>query len=399
MPLILDRRDTLTGPGLHLFIAGVSAYEFLPGSGSGVQAEKTFGLKQLTATAATAWLVWKKLEALDAAKRLRLPLATVHLLLSPSATEVAKHPELEGLTPRCTRRNFSRDAKAWRTCATASNDDATLFYFAGHGVQRRQQDAVLLMDDFGDPDEASLTNCVDVHDLFNGMAPPQDVAASIARRQMYFVDACRMPSGEFQQNEWMRVPSLWDVGLSGVDDRVAPKFYATIPGASAFAVGGEQTLFSFALFEALDRLAATGPKAGEAEQRWRVTAASLRPAVEQALAKVADQHRGEQQFTTDGALDDQPIAFYDKPPDVDVVVTIEPETALPFCELDVLTARNKPHSSLAPIAPHPVKLQLAPGVWGFRARIKENPPQPFEEFFEFVKVELPSFPLVAKVKP
>ena len=396
MPLILDRRDIIDGPGLHVFIAGVSAYEFLPG-GSTVEAEKTFGLRQLTATAATAWLVWKKLEKLNERNLLRVPIVTAHLLLSPSATEVAKHPAMKGVAARCTRRNFGIDAQAWRRCASRGNDDATLFYFAGHGAQRRQQDAVLLMDDFGDPAGASLTNAVDVHDLYNGMAPPQDVAASRARRQMYFVDACRMPSGEFQQNEWMRVPSLWDVVLPGVDDRVAPKFYATIPGASAFAVGGEQTLFSFALFEALDRLAATGPKREDANQRWRATAASLRPAIEQALAKVADQHGGEQQFTTDGALDDLPIVYYEKPPDVDVVVSIDPDAALPFCELDVLTPRFQVERSVAPIDPHPVEIQLPPGVWGFRARIKENPPQPFHEFLEFMKVELPRFPVVAKV--
>lgn len=398
MALILDRRDQLSGPGLHVFIAGVSHYEFLP-DGSDVEAEKTFGLRQLSSTATTAWLVYQRLLALDGRGLLRLPIATVHLLLSPSAAEADKEPALKTVA-RCNRRHFVRDAKSWRTCASASDEDMTFFYFAGHGVQRRQKDSVLLLDDFGDPDAGgTLANAVDVQHLYAGMAPPSDAAAQIARRQMYFIDACRMPSGEFQQNEWMDVLPLWDVALSGPDNVIAPKFYATIPGAKAFAVGGQQTLFSLALFEALDRLGAVGPRSAGGDRRWRVTAASLRPAIETSLAAFAAKHNGEQQFTTDGALDEEPIAFFEQPPPVDVEIRIDPDAAVTLCGLEILTSKQKPFRTIDPIAPHPARLQLEPGVWGVRAVVKNPPQPPYDDFIEFLEIRLPRAEVTARVLP
>ena len=56
----------------------------------------------------------------------------------------------------------------------------TIFYFAGHGVQRTQRDAVLLLDDFGAPGGESLANTVDANHLFDGMVPPPNFAERCA---------------------------------------------------------------------------------------------------------------------------------------------------------------------------------------------------------------------------
>src|SRR4051794_1449431 len=95
MTLLFDQRDQLQGrPGLHALIAGASFYRHLPGGG-GAPAEKTYGLKQLSSTALTAYRVYQWI--LQRKDQLPVPLATVRLLLSPSQAELDAEPGMKGL--------------------------------------------------------------------------------------------------------------------------------------------------------------------------------------------------------------------------------------------------------------------------------------------------------------
>src|SRR2546422_10325560 len=100
MTLIFDNRANLQGkPGLHALIAGVSAYPHLP-AGTGTPAPDSFGMQQLSSTALSAYKMYRWLEGWQ--NRLRIPLATCRLLLSPSQDEATVEPRLSGLAEACT---------------------------------------------------------------------------------------------------------------------------------------------------------------------------------------------------------------------------------------------------------------------------------------------------------
>ena len=392
MTLILDRRDELHGaPGIHAFICGVSFYHHIPG-GDGAPAKKPFGLKQLSSTATTGWLFHQWL--LDAQKNDRLPLelATVHLLLSPSQAERDAIPEMGAVDP-ASRENFVAAANEWRDFASNA-DGMTIFYFAGHGVQRRQNDSVLLLDDFGKPPGGSLTYTVDVANLFDGMAPPADAARKVALKQLYFIDACRMPDKEFKKNDWMNVPDLWDVDLNSKDDRSAPVFYAAIPGTSAFAVPGGQTLFSFAIKSCLDRVAAI--PSDDADPRWRVTTTSVISALDGALNAVNKNHQGEQKCLPVSYGKDMILTYLTDPPAVDCVVSVEPDLAANVCEFKLTTGAGKKAYEVAHIVPHPHPFQVPGGFYNY-AVVPADPQYKPAQDGTILRPRLPELELKVKV--
>ena len=127
--------------GLQAFIIGVSSYPHLPGA-SAARTKFDFGMQQLAS------------------------------------------PALELL-------NFLTAAAEWQSDAAADTRNICLFYFSGHGVQRKSSDSVLLLEDFGDHRGGMLRNAVDLDTIFHGMAHSSE-QPKIAKTQLYFVDACRV---------------------------------------------------------------------------------------------------------------------------------------------------------------------------------------------------------------
>ena len=394
--LIRDDTVQLNGaPGIHAFIAGVSLYQHLPG-GPGDEAEVSLNLHQLSSTAATAWLFYQWLLKAEKENRLPLPIATIHLLLSPSQAELDRLPDLAASTPdRCTRMSFGRDVTGWRRFARNSNDEMTLFYFAGHGVQRRQKDAVLLMDDFGQPFTGPLTNAIDIHHLINGMAPPPGMGI-VAKKQVYFVDACRTPAAELTVGDWANVPDVWAPFAPASDDRSAPVFYATIPGASAFAVKGEQTLFSYALFDCLDRFASVAPLDVDADQRWRVTTLSLVQRLDEAITAVNQTQRGDQDWAPDGPNKEIVLSYLTDRPKVEVMLTLDPAIAADNFQLDIEDEIGTTLPTINPIHPNPHVLNLRAGTYRFAGRPAAG--TGFQSFVRNRPVELPKCVLNVKVQ-
>jgi hypothetical protein len=267
---IFDNRAALGGePGLHVFLVGVSAYPHLPAPGSGSTAQ-SYGMNQISAAARTAYQMYEWLLANQAG--LPLPLATVWLLLSPSALEITNEPALNGLALRPDLLNFVQSANAWRDAASTHRDGMSLFYFAGHGVQRTKDDAVLLLDDFGHLPVGMnpLQTSVDVRTLFYGMAPSA-AFPQMARTQIYFVDACRNHPNQFNQFEKLSTTEFFTIAVSGRDDRIAPIFYAAVPDSKGYAVPGQHTVFSRQL---LDCLQGGAGDAGEDDLYWQTDLAS-----------------------------------------------------------------------------------------------------------------------------
>jgi hypothetical protein len=392
MTLVLDNTATLQGPGLHALLIGVSRYRHLP-DGGGAAAEEPLGLAQLNSTARTADIIYQWLLKADREQRLPLPLATVRLLLSPSDVE----SDLTPVDP-ATWVNISREAKAWRTSAAASTDEMTFFYYAGHGIERTKGDSVLLAADFGDPDGgAILGRAIDMRHIVAGMAPPIDVARQIATTQLYFVDACRTPASDLRQFEWEEVPKIWSIPNSGVDTRAYPIYYAAVPGATAYALPEKQTLFSMALVDCLDRLGGVGPEGND--PRWRVTSLSLNDSLEEAIATVNETYshlHPDQTYAPGGQARKVTITYLTQPPEVEVELTLDPDSAAPFYTLEIEDRDFNVVLTREPIGAVPLRERLPAGLYSFHAH--PSAPKPgFRAVKRLESVALPRFPWKAKV--
>jgi Caspase domain len=372
MTLAFDARAQLGNePGLHAFVAGISAYRHLPG-GSGEPAPDDFEMGQLSAAARSAFRVYEWLLARQA--HLPVPLATIRLLLAPSASELQAEPAM-GASAGATLSELRREAKAWRADASTDPSAVTFFYFAGHGVQRTKGDAVLLLEDFGDGEGGILDKAVNTKNINNGMAPSPNFFPNIARTQLYFVDACRSMHERFQQYEQLATSNVWDVELAGVDNRRAPTYFATIPGAPAYARPGGQTLFSEALLDCLNGAAAE-PEDEQGQDRWRVTHHTLAEKLSKQVAELAGNEEAEQWVTSDGLGGDTAIHYLDDPPNVELELELDPPDALAYAQIAILNDTGAPAGQPLPkpLDPHPFSASLPAGIYTIKAAI--NPPQP-----------------------
>lgn len=374
MTLIYDKRNELgSKPGLHALIAGVSAYDHLPGGGS-TAANNTFGMEQLTSPALSAYSIYQWLT--ESNVELPVPVATIRLLLSPSRQELQVQPLLATLgASKCTRDNFSTDAFEWRTDASRSSEDVTLFYFCGHGVQRRANDAVILFQDFGAPNGPALAKAAEIDNIYLGMAPPRDPTKTIAQNQLYLIDACRIRPKAFNATDWMNVPTLWDTE-SSVDNRTSPIFYAAIPGTEAIGRPAQMSYFCEALLNCLkgnggDNLfdqASNG-------HRWQVTSLNLVRALKLELAEMNAKHGTSLNFEPGGANKEMTINYLPAPPELDLCIEINPGEAAHCSRLTVTEMKNnqKVGQFDPPLSP-PHHVRIVSGVYDVSAQI--NPPTP-----------------------
>ena len=394
MALVYDNRHNLQGgAGIHALIAGVSHYKHLPGGG-GPPAKKDWGLSQLTATALTGYKIYRWL--IDHRDDLSKPLATVRLLLSPSAAETPKIAQgmseikemLEGKgvtlvdTPSpCTLQAFVREAQHWKQDAISDIHDkhVTFFYFSGHGVQRKNNDPVLLMEDFGDPDwNNTVAKTVAFNALFEGMVPPSDTQWKIARTQLYFVDACRVRPADLGKYQFPSIADIFEEELGGEDRRSAPVFYATVSNTKAYAKSGEQTLFSEALIDCLngDAVKPTKVTGDSGYAKYHVSIYSLAETLN-AKAEAMRALNIDQAFYPTPSGRDETIVNFPEPPAVECTLYIEPESAAQLVSINVQDAAGAPVKdwTLTSVAPHPYRKSLRVGLYSLQATIT-NPPKP-----------------------
>lgn len=398
MTLIYDKRDELVGqPALHALIAGVSFYKHLPG-GDGQVALNTYGMSQLSSPALSAYAISQWLLKLNINSQLPVPLGTVRVLLSPSIDEIDREPALNGLTNRCIRNNFAVDIHDWRLDARQSSDNFTFFYFSGHGVQRKKDDAIILFEDFGFPYDGPLNFAATMDNIFYGMAPPANPTEFIAQNQLYLVDACRIQPNKFVASDWMNVPDLWAVDRKGIDNRSAPIFYAAVPGAEAQGRPGEISFFCEALLNCLNRTGAEYKQDPTGTPKWQVSSVTLVRALKAELDVLNKQYQTSQDYATSGYFKDMLINYLNSAPDVDIDIEIDP-TGAPFFNLTV-TDPNTNEEVLSFPAPFlsPQKKTIPAGVYRFAAQIVDPPKPPFRDCLEYCPITPPRSLWRARIK-
>jgi hypothetical protein len=284
MTLVVDRRQEITGPGLHALIVGVSDYAHLPAGPADLAVG--FGMRKLASPALSGYRVYRRLTQLPAGSSFAVPLKTCRLLLAPSAEERAAEPTLAALTVERPTWSAVQDAAiAWRKDASSEPDSITLFYFGGHGMRMGSEGGSMALDDFGTPDRPISQYCAKVSRLRAAMAPTR-TRPNIARTQFYFVDACRNLPEQVLGFDALKVPDLLDVELNLLDTRATPTFLASLDGGTALSRRGQETVFCEALLHALEH----GAEASEEDpaggpRRWPVTSITLKRGIDRYLLR------------------------------------------------------------------------------------------------------------------
>jgi hypothetical protein len=362
--LLHDQRAAIgVNPGAHALIVGVSEYPHLGGGRTPVA--DPWDMTQLTSAASTAHKVFEWLKSAT----LTAPLATCRVLLSPSPIEA----HLAGVADPATLANVKQEARAWRADAASHPDNVTFFYFAGHGVQRTKEDAVLCLMDFRDPADTVLHRAIDVATLFGGMSP-SPTQPNIARTQFYFIDACRAQLAQLGKFATPQTSAVFDLELGGQDDRRAPIFFASVSNHVAAAIPGVQTLFSRALLECFE--GAAGDSLGEDESgvpRWGVKLQSLIEALDLQVEDLNQELEGDQLCTVGGLLRPATVCLLDQAPVVKIVLTLDPVHASQMSRI-VIRGNNQPDRVFTPPFDHPVEDEVSAGAYGID--VSFNPPVP-----------------------
>ncbi len=182
MTLIVER--DIQGAQTHAIIIGVGHYPHLEGGPT--PRRNTLDLKQLTSPPHSALAIAKWLKATY--DNPEAPLATVEILVSKGAKKI-RIPNERGervTVEQASMANARAAILRWVDRANARRDNVTVFYFCGHGVAAGLFSG-LLLEDFGADHGGMrlLENVIDLEGLHLGM----DLCR--ARRQVYFIDACR----------------------------------------------------------------------------------------------------------------------------------------------------------------------------------------------------------------
>jgi Caspase domain len=286
--LVHDER--VAGPATHVVVLGVGAYPHLNG-GTGALTPDHDGMGQLSSPpiSARAFADWLIRSFHHPGKQL----STVALLVSAAAPERFENPRTHSFhdVERATSQTASAAIKAWKERGDSNSGNLLIFYFCGHGITQGT-DTALLLEDFGADPLNSLDGALDFRRLYLGLQRCR------ATEQCFFIDACRSPSRVLTDAEGFvgkvviqpgRRDPTWEQPVR------TPKFYATFNGAKAYGLPGEPSLYSQVLMKAL-----AGWGADDEDGTWRVTTSRLAEALENAVARKAQEFDRWQLTTTEG---------------------------------------------------------------------------------------------------
>lgn len=182
------------GPAVHALIIGVSRYDHLEDGEA--PAPATYGLKQLSVSALTAYRFFRWLHdgyALDG-----WPVGRVRLLMSPLRKGVGKATadELQGCDAvtcahalEATFDNCKRAIESWYADMEALKAPAigrSLFLFSGHGMERRQNDQLLLPSNYLRPPNRPMSEAISTPNLTDALSYLPQVSCHVL-----LLDGCR----------------------------------------------------------------------------------------------------------------------------------------------------------------------------------------------------------------
>lgn len=371
MTLIIDRTAQEQGPGLHVLLIGVSDYAHLNGD-SPPDPALDLGFTKLASPALSAFKIYEWLTNPPASVKPAVPIKTVRLLISPSQREINADAGLKAImtTPpaRPTRALVTKAAREWHMAASKRRDDRTLFYFGGHGMRLSGEDAIMLFDDFADPNDNPFTNCSLIGRLRSAMAPT-NATPEMARTQYYFVDCCRNLPDSVRAFDRPSIPDLVTPRLN-VDESSShtPTYFATPNGAIAMSRDGKTTLLCEALLHAFAHGADTPNPITATQDEWPVNVNSLKCGIDRYLMRT---YGGGAPLVHRAGQGNPTFHVLDRPPEVDIDLSFLPPAAAAASatfSLQDLNAVGAP-ASFEPLDASTMTRKIRAGAYGIFVRL------------------------------
>lgn len=337
-----------SGAGTHALVVGVGEYPWLLG-GSKPLFVNHEGMAQLTSApqSAMAFATWLANDYHST----NYPLRTLELLLSAPA-----QPTFEptpGAGPKVPKRalfnNFRTAVVDWHSRLGSS--DRAIFYFCGHGLGAGLQHT-LVLEDYGKHAPTIMSYAFDFSKFHVAMA------RAAALEQCYFIDACRVASGQLMQSlGTYGDPILTPSGSLPSPARKQPVFFATRPGGTAYGIPGSTSLFTEALFRTMKGAGAVRAPGNH----WEIRPSALQGGLHHHLAELTRLHGADQSCSADAVTD---YALHELPgvPSVPVVVNCGAGIDLTLVKVRVT---GPPDDACDPPVPNPWSCALPPGTYKF----------------------------------
>ena len=236
-------RSKPTKPGTHALVIGIGRYPWLVGGKGKPRFAQNDGMAQLTSppASARAFATWL-LETYDNPKA---QLASLDLLLSDVKDQKFKAGNKAVEVESANFANVSQAIKAWAGRSKKA-EDILIFFFSGHGIAAGNQ-TTLLCEDFGSERLSPLGHAIDFTKLRIGLDKVT------ARRQCFFVDACRVGTQTILDTfQFYGQPVIDPSAAHSPNARQAPVFNSTLEGQSAFGPKGKPSYFTQAILRALE---------------------------------------------------------------------------------------------------------------------------------------------------
>lgn len=244
MTIVFD--DNSTDPGTHALLIGVGSYPFLH-EGARPAAERLphhMKMGQLSSPphSLKAFADWLADAAQGFCNDAR-PLRSLQLLCSGAAPFTWGLPgQPAGAIDRADMANVRKAIIAWKGRAGRNEENMTVFYFCGHGLQFSASESSLLLEDFGSDHADPMQHAL----AFTGMRLGLQ-AQCAAKYQVHFIDACRsQPTEAFldtygADSSGQRV--IAGALSNAIRSRLAPVFFATGLLSAAYGQPGQPSIF------------------------------------------------------------------------------------------------------------------------------------------------------------
>ncbi|MGH2490156.1 MAG: caspase family protein [Candidatus Limnocylindria bacterium] len=347
MTLLLKRSHK---PATHAIVIGIGRYDWLVNGKKPTFAQND-GMAQLTSPpeSARAFASW----LLDIYDNPDAPLATLDLLISDS-TGRFKVGAKDIAVQAATFANVAEAIRAWGKRG-ARKDDLLVFFFSGHGISAGDQ-TTLLCEDYGSDDISPLRHAIDFRKLRIAM----DRFA--ARRQCFFVDACRVATSNILETfDYYGQPVIDPLSAHSPQPRQAPVFHSALAGQQAYGRKRRPSYFTEALLRAFDGAATDDARDG----RWWVQTSVLLKALQPVLQRVVKEP---QQVATAEDLSDFPLhRLKERPRNIPVDVWCEPRERTATAVLSYSGTKTKKTRTTR--SPEAWELDLTEGRYTFKAKL------------------------------
>ena len=252
------------GPATHALIIATSQYKHLP---EDPKQAGTYGLSQLRSACLGSYrlAVWMR----DHAENFTPPIGTIRLLMSPADVETQTIRNEDTVSKWLTTEPSSvREALwDWKASCGARPGNVAFLYVAGHGYLSPESLAVFTHESL--EREREFTHTLGVSQINHALA------WCPLKASLIFIDACQdIPKGGLGDVH-LEPDIRLDPPVTAIPDsrEVAPIYYASSVGGSAFGHRDVGSYFSNALMDCLEYRAAvhTDPD----WNHWAITVASL----------------------------------------------------------------------------------------------------------------------------